>query len=617
LPRVTVSSAAEVSERWGSFGPQSRPEAFAQGFRGQVLDLELRPLRAATVWLVPVSGAAFARAISMARGGGPQDPPIVRASVDGRGRFTIGVPEAECAERFDLCVVAEGMCDKQLPSVQAQPGIWRDLGSIRMEKGYDVTGKVVRKAGKEPIAGAEVSVLSYERRGQASFVPGREHGTTVRTDAAGEYRIRGVAIRATCDLGAAAPGFARAERLAVHLQRAGENRYDFELEPGGEIAGQVLDRRGAAVPAARIRAVGCAGKPDVELLAWSDAQGRFRLLGVPLQDQRIAIEHAAYAGEQVSPVPPGTRDLTVVLRKLGSVRVMALDAQGGWLREFLVRMRTETADPNALDGTGDALRSVRVAADGFAELPLLGPSERRRVIEVQAKDHAPGYSEPLTLGLDEAPQIVRVQLDAGGGIAGEVFGADRAPLAGVLVTTLPAVAGDDPFTWRAVTRMPTKLTEQHAKTDAQGWFRLGGLYPGRYVLRFSEAGHCERTCEGIVVRRGETTLLGGTHLLVGTLLWGTVSFVGQVPAFTKVTVSTHAEGPFVCGAPVYGEAIVAKDGSFAISRRLPPGRYRVSAGPVPQPEPFLPLMAGVSAVVELGLDGTQARCKVALEVRGR
>ena len=620
--RVLLAHADEVAQRWGHFGPQSRPLAFAQGLKGLVLDCALHPLRDAAVWLVPATGATFARGITAARAGVSERLPIVCASTDARGRFTLGVPYPTGelvldAQGFEVWVLADGHSDRQLPSVRVLPGTWRDLGTIRMAEGFAVVGTVTRRGAHTPVADAEVSLRPYARRNQASFVPGRESGTTVRTDAAGQYRISGVAIGATCDLGAAAPGLARSERLAIHLTRHGENRFDFELTEGGEITGRVTDTRGDLVPAARIVAVPVAGEPSALLEAWSDAAGRFALVGVPIGEHKLKISHTAFAPAEATAVGPGTRDLALVLHRLPAVRVQALDERGAILTAFSVRVRTATADPNALEGTAEPLHEVRAAADGFVELTELVPGQQACVLEVQSQGNAPAFSEPLALALDAPVQVVRVQLEAGGVIAGQVLGKNREPVVGVAVTTLPAAAGDDPFSWRTVTRLPTKVTERRAKTDAQGRFRLECLHPGRYVVAFAHEGHCDLTCEGIVVHRGETTSLGDTHLREGTLLSGTVRYLGRAPLYAKVTVSTLAEAGQHSGASVHGESMVGADGRFAIPRRLPPGRYRVCAGQVPRPEPFLPLTGTAITFAELTVDGTRSQCNVDLEVRTR
>ncbi len=599
-----------VEPAWGVFAAQSRPLAHAQGVRGRVHDQAHAPLVGVAVWLVPVSGAAFAAGIHAARSGRSEDAPILLAMTDARGEFALGIADPQLVERCDVWVVAELLAEKRHGGLRVMPGVWLDLGAIEVVPGVPVSGRVTRRRDGAPIHGALVSFLPYAQMQLASFVPGREHGITARTDAAGEFRLMVSPLQALL-VSAAAPGFARAERVGVHLDGEAENRFDFALDAGAEIGGSVIDRRGAPVPAARVTATPRGDDPVTPLVAWSDAQGRFELGGLRPGDHRLEIAHASYAPEEVAAVAAGTRGAVITLKRMGSVRVQATGSDGRVLREFEVALRTETDSEDAHAFADLPVRRVRAGGDGFATVDGLPPASRRWIVQVMAPGHAHGFSRPFSAGLDAPPAAVRVELDAGGRIAGTVHAADGTPLADVGVQTLPAVVGDEPDAMHAVFRIPTRISEAFARSDARGAFRLQLLHPGTYVLRLQHPEHCTLVLEKIEVRRGETVELTDLRLLAGTTVAGTVRFAGVAPRHAKVTISRRISAGEQ-GVPVYGEGLVARDGSFAIARRFPPGHYRIAAGSVARPEPGEPLIGGRLLFEGLVLDGSKRRVELEL-----
>ncbi len=596
---------------WGEFPLQAHAQSFAQGIRGRVVDHQQQPLAGAAVWLVPGSWTGFTAALKH------EGASLLRTASGADGRFALGIDDPDLFERADLWVLAEGIGEQCEGGLRLAPHGWLDLGTIALRPSVPVSGRVTRRQDGMPIPGAEVSFVPYARQHECTFVPGREHGLTARTDEEGRFRLQ-VPPMQTLVVQARATGCAPAERAGVHLRDDAPNHFEFALDPGVRLEGIVLDSSGAPVPAVRLRARASDEGPRraVEAVVFSDLRGRFHWQGLRAGPHQIEVMHEAYAAVVLQEVAPGTAPLTIRLRRLSSVRVQVLGNDGEVLPRFEVRVLAETGAEGVQALTAISARQMRADRSGHALLAGLPPASHRYVIQASAKDHAHAFSAPFALGCDEPPRTVCIQLDRGGEISGTVRDAAGMPLAGVDVQTLPVEIADAPDAMYRLREVPARITMAQARTDREGGFRLPLLHPGEYVLRLTHPDSCATSRTGILVRRGEIVRLDDLRLSPGTVVSGRVDFGGPPPRFCKVLVATR----FLPGEPqrlVHGEAIVARDGSFRIEKHFPPGRYRLAAGALAKPGVGEPLLGGRILFDEVRIDGTQRELRLDLRLPAR
>ena len=147
---------------------------------------------------------------------------------------------------------------------------------IRLIHEARIAGTVRSQATGRPLAAAEVqaSVGKQRRKDGPSYLFQKDLST--RTDANGRYEIVALAPDADYAVSAWAEGHARVKHGSIS---SGSEDVDFELSPGVEVSGTIVVEAGdSPVGDLRIRAYTADGK---EFAATTDAEGRFRLTGMP------------------------------------------------------------------------------------------------------------------------------------------------------------------------------------------------------------------------------------------------------------------------------------------------------------------------------------------------
>lgn len=194
---------------------------------------------------------------------------------------------------------------------------------MKLQPGIEVTGRVVSGEGDEAQAAAEAEVLLASGEGLATR-------RQTRTDAAGRFRL--VALEK-----GEAVVLARARGQAPELRKIELTRglapLEFRLQPGRTIEGQVTDERGKPVPGA---VVTIERWRDLSLLDWraeTDAEGRFRQEGAPLETVILAVSKPGInlrAVEQLSGVAvPEISYVQLRLAKTFLFTGRVLDAETG------------------------------------------------------------------------------------------------------------------------------------------------------------------------------------------------------------------------------------------------------------------------------------------------
>ena len=584
---------------------QSNPTSFLQGVRGRLVDERWKPVSNAHVWLVPPTTSGLS-----AHAQDCVSESIIHVIADDRGDFAIGIGEELIDQARDLWVLAERHVDVTRPGLRLRKGEWRNLGSIKMQLGVTVEGIVTETYGTgRPIENADVSFIP-KQAGPFSFVPGRENGLMVQTDSAGRYLISRIPAAAV-KIGAVASGFARTEK-EVSAMPATIARCDFQLSKGSEISGTITDTQGKGVCAARISARAEQLTRPIEVRSGRD--GRFLLMGVLPGSYELQVSHDGFAPKSLASVAAPTTGVHVSLQRLASIHVQVNGAKGWMLSSYDVTVKRVASGSDAFESTSIPCMHIRTAPGEFGLITGLHPSVTPYVLQVGAPGHAHGFSEPFEVCLDQEPALIAVHLDVGAGMEGQVYGSDGEPLAGVLVMTLPCELGDGPLAAHRMSKMNTNITKTWAHTDSNGMLSIPLLAPGLYFLRLSHPQYSDITIRNIELRKREIKKLPAIQMQRGTMLSGQVHLSRVSPGtIIKVAVWSVLDGQSGQKIPIIGEAVVLPDGRFKISKRFPPGKYRVVVGRASDLEPYSRIDTDDTLTREIEIDGTKAELAIDLE----
>lgn len=192
----------------------------------------------------------------------------------------------------------------------------------------------------------------------------------------------------------------------------------------------------------------------------------------------------------------------------------------------------------------------------------------------------------LNVGSDEAPRITLQMLPASA-ITGTVTDDHGDPVPSGIVQLVRAT------TLRGIRRY---VAMQNAVPNDRGEYRLGGLAPGAYFIRFQPAESEASQAQGAHARQRRRLLptyfpsataladagaiaVGLGQELVGTdivarkgetyTIKGSLLAAGQAPAFASISLMPEGEEP---AAIVFGNTILGRNGEFAIER-VPSGQY--------------------------------------------
>ena len=354
-----------------------------------------------------------------------------------------------------------------------------------------VTGRVVDKVTGQPVAGVSVYTA-----GEISY----GHAEGVVSDAEGNYRFRALPGKVSVTVGGGAPDYVRESPSPqeVLVTAQGGTVPDIAIRPGKTLTGVVVDAEGKPVAGAEVF---CRDNgPSESPAARTDEQGRFAIRGL---DPRGEVPVWASSGERLT------------------ARALMVDASAATIAPL--KLTVQTLAPvrlkvRVVDGEGQPPPGLRVSGEraiGWSGWPaaigkpdasgvlLSGPlpalGKYRLTITAEGCDGAAPPAWEAVAGQTHDFGTVTLTR-ASGTIAGKVVDQEGKPRAGVTVFN----SGDGPKLARAT-------------TDAEGRFRLAGLYPGR-VLVFTAAPGCLFTgavaavgAEDVALRllpRAATTVLG-------------------------------------------------------------------------------------------------------------
>jgi hypothetical protein len=469
-------------------------------------------------------------------------------------------------------------------------------------------GTVRVRATRAAVEGARVRVTENEIVLQPwwSMQPAPELAGEKRetvTDAAGRFRVEGLAGGAGCVVTADREGFAAAK---VHAVPASPEPGGLEilLDPGTRVRGTARDRAGQPVDGVRV-VLGDETRVVTTRPGWPGVEVRHRRMRFPAErgpDGVVTGADGAYAFDG----RPGGGVYSLHAEKDGwSVvegpgRVSLPETGGDVVRDLLLeRSGVVLLDWTAAvgDAPGAATVEIRPLADGEAPWALLrfpragrltGLTPGRYRFTVTDEVAGAGEQEADVGGGGETQ--VTVHLGPGAGIEGEVVDPHGAPLAGALVRLM--VPGDPPrqadHGWRGTAvdgqgasilewspgiapsdRNITLGARAFARTDAAGRFRFAALRAGSaWGLRVELQDYATALVEGVAVPASGLRIAlarsGGVH---GRLLLPPGS------AAPRTMSIYHREGKPAPGDASPGgirSTVMFGDGTFSVAG-LPPG----------------------------------------------
>ncbi len=400
----------------------------------------------------------------------------IKAVTGPDGAFRVAdVPPGKYTVTPDL---APGMPFRAAPvaPLEIKPGATVTVPAIALEPALVVRGRVVDRASGAGIAGVEVWVGHLSPQNVfTDLMP-------VTTDAQGRYT-----------------GYTKPGRVRVEVRRTpgdyvmpgnelldpcpeGVKELDYPiitLARTVPVRGVVVDEAGRPVAGASVQALIPYGGWDSGPTAFTDAAGKFTLKGLDPTDTaplRVRTERAVTDGAVV--IVPAERKEPVRLvvspkyafrlkgtvvgpdgRPVAKARVMLF-----WQRNY-VSKRTRLA------GIGGNFEEYATDADGGFVTGPLWPGDTYRV-EVTAPGYGKGGSAQIRGRTGETRELPRLVLARSGGVVrGRVMDSAGRPVAGARVFNV----GDAP-------------RQVGTQTDAEGRFRLEGLYDGSVYVFAQKAG---------------------------------------------------------------------------------------------------------------------------------
>lgn len=514
---------------------------------GMVVDESDRPLAGATVELRP-----FER---------PNDPDFLK--------MMLKIRRVEVTSGDDGRFVARGMAGDRLVITGSKPGyttavrwgVQLDEPDLRVQllRGAVVRGRVVDDAGK-PVPRFRVEATS---------------------------RPVGAADAAASAAGGRADGEADGWSGATDAERGGRGRGGFQVRmgPGGARGGMAGGRSGTVQLAEGSSFEGRGGSGGMDG-AWRevmDGEGRFEVRGVPPGKIRVRVRADGYldADAQEVEVAGGqaSAELTFTLRDGEWVRGVVVDAGTGKpvgdAQVSAHRQREQrrrgpidfNIDPEDFDFLGmssmGGRRSAMSDSQGRFEIRSLEPGKWR--FTARHPDLAKASAKDVEVVAGQPVDGIRIELDAGGGVEGQLTGLGMRPLPDAMVVAFSLQAG----------------AMKSGTTDRTGFYRIDGLPPGQYIVFKSRMD--ERTdnlmldlmnnmrLKTVTVRQGRFTRLDiHDESEDGVLVHGVVRENGApVPRALVTVLGSDREGVFGMGVRA---GAAGQDGRYQLTG-IKPGSY--------------------------------------------
>ena len=491
---------------------------------------------------------------------------------------------------YRLTIQAEGFASSAIDLRPYEPGAAAGPVRIRLTNGRQARGRVVDTDGN-PVAGAEVKLMWPEQK-RSRFASLRETDATeaVATNEQGAFRIAAV------NTGEYAVNVSHMEYVSsgalpvdVPEGRGEVDLGEFTLVPGAEILGVVVDPDQEPVEGASIRFRSYSWARDQERTATTDADGNFRLAGLPHEQVDLTVEAEGYALSTLRGARPATGEpILIQLARGASLSRRVLTAAG--TAAVGARVNLEPDDSTRMRVRDWYARDTRTRTDGDGRFSF------GHVI--------PGIWFVEASAGNEAARTDRFQLGSGSERTVEL----RLHVQDRLTVIVTASSGQ-PVTEARIQLEPKDADQssEYGRTDGSGRIRLE-VAAGPATLTVEHPEHVDERRE-IVVRPGDTEL--AIQLQAGAEISGFVRSETGIPA--TATVEAHTEKAANTDVDIRRylypptTTLSGSDGSFRLTG-LEAGRYFLVARAAGHPEsgPAEPIdvdgrgVAGVEIVLESG-----------------
>ena len=452
------------------------------------------------------------------------------ATTDDKGRYVLDTLIEGATYRFG--VVAEGYASAwdQNPT-EVQRAVERDF---TLAKGGYVEGRVTEEGTSTPVVDAAVTIL-VGRISAGAMGGGRPRGgpggagggggpgdpttpAVARSDAQGRFRIGPLVPGPVMSVVVKAPGYSTYS--STNFGPFTVNPWpdvtvdtpvqaDVTLKRGGTIEGVVKNAEGGTVAGASV--VAASGGPMAFASMWTgspsgaaDAQGRYRLEGVPPGEYHLTADAPGYsqsdAGEDLVkatvPETGGNVTLDLVLSSAGVVTGVVVDGKGEPLAGVRVRTRADFGAlfggrggrggmPNSGAGARmlQAMRSAAALTDVEGKFRLEGVGTAVDwFVEAEAEEFVPATTEKMRLKAGEV-RDVKLTLTTGATLSGFVVGEGGKRLAGARLR-VGTLEGDD-LTRPTISawQVDRLLDPRVFLSDEEGRFLIPNIKPGRVAVK--------------------------------------------------------------------------------------------------------------------------------------
>jgi protocatechuate 3,4-dioxygenase beta subunit len=589
IDKLTPGEYAATAAREGS-GPGQRGSIDVKA--RQTTQIEIKLTRAGLVLsgrVIDVGGGGIggARLTVVTRLGGSRAPTLFFTTADGEGHYRMTLPRGQLALRAE----AEGyapLLDGDLLMVRSTT---RDL---RMVPAARLAGRVVDRAGKQPVPGAEVSLTSATR---FDFREPRQ----AQADDAGRFEFSGLEPGNYEVLARKGTLIGAGQTVALTVA---QSLTDVEVlvDPGRSVSGRVTDEAGSGLREIQVSAFRDTPPYGQAARTRSGPDGRYALEGLLPGSYGISATDEGYgrASARARLVSADMNDVDLKLPRATKVSGLVVSGEGKPVAGARVRATVESRQT----GTGmmTSVDSAVTAEDGSFELQRVMPGS----VRLRAQDDQLGVA---TLGPEEVkagePKVLRLVLARGGSISGTVRGEDERPVPEVRVTAFLRTDG-------------LGITTEQDVSGPDGRYRIANLPGGQVTVSASRRGRPEFGMGGPdrpdlkQVRLAEREDKAGVDLVVppaGLPIKGTATTAeGKPVPGAVVTAALERDGR----PPTRGSrdlrAYSQLDGQFALED-LSKGTYTVWAS---HPEHAEAELKGVAS----GSDGVRVQFAPETSVAG-
>ena len=347
------------------------------------------------------------------------------------------------------------------------------------------------------------------------------------------------------------------------------------LEVGEPIAGRVFGPENEPVVGAHIMAMKYSNAISSRGETVTDENGNFMIPDLAQGSYNLSVNAKAYRVARHNRVQVGDVNVQVEMIKQACISGRVLDDDGQPVTDFtavVLRAAPTSDDPqqSPIYENTEVQEKVEASADGSYTICGLNPGTF--VLKIRAKGLAPSLSQSFTVADGQVLPDVAVRLSRGGSLKGRLVDSTGAGVAGARLATLDDEHGNsnlDPFLGGLV---DTSTTQRKGKSDAEGYFEIDLLNPGRYRLKVEHNLFTTELLRGVVVAEASAADVGSITLQAGGIVKGTL-FDGSGAAVPRGTVRLlRADHDETFSYQVRSDA----QGNYAIEH-VKAGSYRLSA----------------------------------------